>query len=129
MKKLVGIILVVALLLVGVVGYARYAHIQETYARLSISGGVASCSGGASPDCSTDKTYITLSLKKSTNGSSWSTIASWSASGTGVSGAGKAATYTVSSGYWYKVTTTTTIKDKDGAVIDDGSVDSPLKSY
>lgn len=129
MKRLVCLLLVVGLVATGAVAYARYAHIDELTSGLSISSGNATCKGFVSADCSTDTCNISIVLKRSTNGSTWSTYAGpWTGTGKGLTGASKSATVSVESGYFYKVVATGTIY-QGSSKVDSDSLDSPRQSY
>ncbi|MDO5377297.1 MAG: hypothetical protein Q4G52_03080 [Clostridia bacterium] len=81
-------------------GLLRYTKTGKIYAKLSISGGVATCDGYVQPsgeqDCS-----VTVTLYKQ-NGSNWTKVKSWSASATGGQKASVIETKTVGRGT-YKV--------------------------
>lgn len=129
MKRLFCLLLVIGLVATGAVAYARYAHIDELTSGLSISGGTATCTGFVAADCSTDTCKISIVLKRSSDKSSWTTVAGpWTATGTGQKGANKSATASVTSGYYYKVVATGTIY-QGSTKVDGDSLDSPTKSY
>lgn len=105
MRKLVTV-LVIAMFLVSMVpvgqpaiadeqqmGLLRYSYTDGITATLSISGSTASCSGKVTPASSSYKASITVTLYRSTDGSTWSKVDSWSGT-TSASG-----TKTLTSGY------------------------------
>lgn len=92
-----------------------YQYIYTTYGYVSISGGTATCycyaSCGSSYICS-----ISMYLQRSTNASSWASIASWSTSGTG--GASMTRYKSVSSGYYYRLYYVVRVKNSSGTTLE-----------
>jgi hypothetical protein len=106
----------------------RYSYTTAITAVLSISGGVANCSGTIDPisGCSAS---IRVVLYRSVDGNSWSEIASWSGSaGSGLS-ANANGSKPISSGYKYKVTSFGTIKNSSGTVVESPSKTTAVKTY
>jgi hypothetical protein len=105
-----------------------FVHINYIRAILSITGGTAECSGSIQPasDCSAS---ILVVLYRSIDGSSWTSIASWS----GGAGVGETVfaggSKTVSSGYQYKVVAYGTIRNSDNVIVESPTKTSVIKSY
>lgn len=100
----------------------RYTGIATLTSGLTISDtGKATCNGkvflwnGYTAD-------LTVELKQD-----GTTIKTWTSSGSDMVSAG--GTYYVASGYEYVVTTTVTVYDSNGKVVDNPSKDSPSKNY
>ena len=130
MKKLA---LFLALVLFGIIvfssaAFARYSYIESIGATLSISNGIATCSGTCQSSDSSTTTSIKVELKQKI-GTKWETIESWSGSGNGKTTVRKSGTKSVSSGYSYKVVTTGTIKDSNGKILETDTKESPIKTY
>lgn len=76
-----------------------YEYAKNVTATLSIdSSGNATCQGRIIPKESSYSCSITVQLKRK-SGSKWTTVATWSDSGKGLSGASAGGTRSVSSGY------------------------------
>lgn len=107
-----------------------YIEAQCTSVSLTIdSNGKATCSGLVSAKTNSTTTNVTLTLKKSSNGKTWSQVKSWSASGTGLLGAAVEETYIVSKGYQYKVTVSGKMYDASGNLLESVTQTSSIKSY
>ena len=100
----------------------RYTGVLNFSSGLTISSlGKASCSG----DATLRNGYtadITVELKQD-----GSTIKTWTSSGSTMISAG--GSYYVASGHSYVVTTTVTVYDSNGVIVDNPSKDSPSKDY
>ena len=72
-----------------------FVNIRSTQASLSISGSTASCIGGVWAYSSSSSCSMTMRLQKQ-NGSSWSTLVSWTSIGSG--SATRSETYTITAG-------------------------------
>lgn len=130
MKKLIRsipVFMLIGILFVPQVARAsevqpRYIEIASITSGLTISNtGKASCSGTASLwDDYTAK--VTVELKQD-----GTTIKTWSSTGTAYVAAG--GDYYVESGHVYVVTTTVTVYNANGGVIESPSKDSPSKFY
>lgn len=82
-KRSVALLLLVAMLVFTVTAYARYANIRKTVVSLAISGD-ATCQGSVTAKSSSAPSSITVTLQKQdANGTTWSYVNSWTASGTG----------------------------------------------
>lgn len=107
----------------------RYSYTGSITAGLSISNGKASCSGIIDPD-NGYYASIRVVLYRSSNGRSWTQIASWSgSSSTAGLPAAASGSKSISSGYKYKVTAFGTVKDSDGDVMESPSKTTAIKSY
>lgn len=121
------------LLLLGILGstllvaYAegispRYIGVATLSSSLSISaGGGATCRGTVTLY---DEYTADLKVELKRDGS---TIRTWTNSGSGTLSAG--ATYYITSGHEYVVTTTATVYDASGNIVQEPSRDSATKSY
>ncbi len=137
MKKGLVFTLVLALLLsVVAASMAEFGEIVPMYdhtnmisAALSINSGVATCQGLVRPLSNQGKASIVVCLQRK-NGTSWATIALWSAT---ASGFGRTAsvegTKAVSGGYTYRVAAIGTIRDSAGTVLETTSDYSSEISY
>lgn len=129
--------LAIALLVVALLPLHAFAELISPYysytgaisADLSISGGTADCSGTVKPD-SGYSANIRVVLYRSSDGKSWTEIASWSnsssSSGTSVSASGSKS---LSSGYKYKVTSFGTVKNSNGTTVESPTKSTSIKSY
>ena len=142
MKKLLSIVLCAMILLATPIALAQpqvteraeedielfYSDASRVYTNLSIdASGNAKCSGTVTANEKTKKCSITVTLKKK-SGSSWTSVCSWSGSGTGITGASAGGTKKVSSGT-YKVVVTGKIKDAKGNVLETVTKESKSKTY
>ncbi len=105
-----------------------YSYISTIGSGLSInSGGYSTCSGFINIYVNYSST-ITITLQRSSNGSSWTNIKSWSQSfsTTGLNSIEKG--YYVESGYFYRVLTTAQVKNGN-TVLETATCYSAVKSY
>lgn len=106
----------------------QFTAILSMSAGLSIdSSGKATCSGSVTPSDNTYTVNMTVSLEKSTS-NGWSTIKSWSGSGTGYAGVAIEAYYYVTSGT-YRVCTTAKIYNSSGTLLETESFYSAERKY
>lgn len=132
MKKVLCLLCTIMVFLSGVAACAEsiqpfYIEAQRVTVILSIaSDGTATCGGSVVTKNNNTKTNVTLTLKKSIDGKSWSRVTSWSASGSGLTGATVDETYTVSKGYQYKVTVSGKIYDTSGKLLESVSKTSSV---
>lgn len=108
MRKKLAVILLLVCLLYGGVALAKvspmFVNIRSTSAELTISGNTANCYGGVQAYSAGSSCTISMKLQKK-NGSSWTTLKTWSDDGNG--SAAMSETYTISSGtYRVKVSGT-----------------------
>ena len=117
------------LLLLGLLvsaSYVQAARISPMYVAtssisvaLSINGsGIAQCEGYLVPSISGTTPVLTLTLKRTFNGQSWSSIKTWSATGTYLGGAAIDVSTPVASGYLYKLYATGRIYDSRGVLLE-----------
>ncbi len=100
----------------------RYTGVSRIYSALKISeAGAASCSGSANIR-SGYTADIDVELKRD-----GTTIKTWTSSGTNYISAGS--TYFVTSGHSYVVTTTVTVYDSNGTIVESPSIDSQVSEY
>lgn len=106
----------------------QFTAILSMSAGLSInSSGKATCAGSVTPSNDTYTADMTVSLEKST-GNGWSTIKSWTGSGTGYFGVVIDAYYYVTSGT-YRVCTTAKIYNSSGTLLETESFYSAERTY
>lgn len=106
----------------------QFTAILSMSAGLSInSSGKATCAGSVTPSSDTYTADMTVSLEKSTSGG-WSSIKSWTGSGTGYAGAAIEAYYYVTSGT-YRVCTTVNIYNSSKTLLETESFYSAEKKY
>ncbi len=106
----------------------RFTAILSISAGLSInSSGKAACAGSVTPSSNTYTADMTVSLEKSTS-NGWSTIKSWTGSGTGYVGVVIDAYYYVTSGT-YRVCTTAKIYNSSGTLLETESFYSAERTY
>jgi len=140
-KRLVSVLLATMLLAVWVCAAADtgdktldgvspfYQYTENLTAILTIdSAGNATCSGKITPKDSSYSCSITVKLQRG-NGSSWTTVATWTGSGQGYAGASAGGTKKISSGYNYMVSVTTDVKNSSGSVIEQPSKNSAVRTY
>ncbi len=133
-KQKIAIIITCILVMSALSAYAdmirpMYVAISGFSCSLSISSGTASCSAKITPAKSGYTPSLIVTLRRSTDGVSWSYVDSWSTTGSGIFGASISETKTVSGGYQYKLFATGTIKDSNGAVIEQANKNSSVKKY
>ena len=106
----------------------RQTQVRGFRVNLSISDdGYAKCVGQVELRDSSHGADLTVELQRSTNGQSWHTIKSWSASNTGVVDLDKE--WYVSSGYTYRVYATVEVSAPDGTVVETVPAYSPTSEY
>lgn len=138
MKKLVALALV-SLVFVSLLGsYVRaeeigvvpfYDYTEDLYVKLSIdSKGKATCAGEVVPKKATYSCSISVKLQKK-NGSSWTTLSTWTGSGEGYAGASASGTRQVSSGNTYRVYVSATVRDASGKVVETPTKASSEKAF
>ena len=99
-------------------GY-RYDYTNFVIADLGISGTTASCYGGGRGVYSYTTTHIQVTLtRKTSSQTTWTPIASWTASASGTTFALVEQTHSVVSGYSYRVVVRCQIKNSDGQVLE-----------
>jgi len=107
-----------------------YTEISSISCVFYVSGGTAYCTGygrGRSTDTSTT---VRVTLQKSVNGSTgWTTITTWSASGTGTQWVIVDKRRSVSDGYYYRIYVSCTIKDANGAILESDGMYSDVCAY
>lgn len=104
-----------------------YSYTSRISAILSISGGVATCTGEARPTYVTTSADLRVKLQRLVS-EDWVTIATWtdSAEGSRVVATG---TKTVSSGFSYRVLAEVDIKDQNGKILETVSKLSAIVDY
>lgn len=85
----------------------RYTYTSMVIASIKMDGNFATCSAGVEVYDNRDFSY-TMSIQQSANGYSWKALKSWNATGTGDAILGKQ--YYCTSGYYYRVVVTSTVK-------------------
>lgn len=106
----------------------RFIGISLISADLSINSlGRTTCSGSVTPSSDSYTTVLTVKLQKQ-NGSSWSTIKSWSDTNTGIEGVIIEKHYYVTSGT-YRVCSTAKIYNSSGTLLETESIYSAERTY
>lgn len=100
-----------------------YVGIADVSCTLGITSGKATCSGNISLR-SGYSASLTLKLQQSKDGSSWSTLKTWTATGSRIS-----KSYYVSSGYKYRATFNVKVYNSSGTLVDNLTKTSAIKSY
>lgn len=100
-----------------------YVGATDATCGLDIASGKATCEGTVILR-SGYSASLTLKLQKSPDGKSWSTLKTWTATGTSIS-----KPYYVSSGYNYRATLTAKVYNSSGTLVDNITRTSPTKSY
>lgn len=100
-----------------------YVGVNSSSCSLSISSGTATCKGTVNLK-SNYTASLTLKLQRSTDGNSWTTLKTWSATGTSISKSSG-----VSSGYKYRATLNVKVYNSSGTQVDNFTVKSATKSY
>ena len=134
-KKAIAVLLLMCLLVS--VSYAQafvispmYVGIDVFQVSLSINGsGIAGCSAYLTTSISSCTPTLAVTLKKSTNGQTWTSVKSWSATGTYLLGASAVETIAVASGYQYKLFATGRIINSEGVVIETAYKNSAAVAY
>ena len=141
MKRLISILLIALLFACSMCAAAEtedeslgdiqlfYVYAKNVTANLTIdSSGNATCRGLITLRDSSYTVTITVKLQKK-SGSSWTTLATWSDSGDGYAGASAGGTKKVSSGYSYRVSVSTVVKDSSGTVIERPAKNSAIRTF
>ena len=101
------------------IGGYRYDYIDTVAAGLIISGAIATCSGAGRGVYSYTTTHIQVTLtRKTSSQTTWTPIASWTASASGTTFTLVEQTHSVVSGYSYRVVVRCQIKNSDGQVLE-----------
>lgn len=90
---------------------------------LSISSGVATCKGTVNLK-SNYSANLTMKLQRSANGTSWTTLQTWSGTGTSLT-----KSRSISSGYKYRCTFNIKVYNSSGTLVDNITATSAIKSY
>ena len=105
----------------------RYSSIFLFGTGLEISpAGRADCTSCVTVD-DDDTVTLIMSLKKSSDGVTWSIEKTWSVTGTGTVALEKS--YYVVSGYYYRVTSTATVYNENGHYLETGNSSSATIDY
>lgn len=105
----------------------RYTDIGAISANLSISGDTASCSGRIQSATSGVTTSVSVRLQRSTSGTTWTTIKTWSGSGT--NSAQSSGQYTIISGYQYRVSVYGMVFDQNESLLESTTKYSAIKTH
>lgn len=103
-----------------------YTSITSFSCSLNVSAGNAECMANVQPTSREYSSSLSMSLKRSVNGINWTTVKSWTKTGSGLPGVTIEESTAVSSGYKYRVTVTATIKNANGIVIETASKSSRI---
>ena len=100
--------------------HPEYIYMTSIIADLSISSGTASCYGSCYGNSGSTTISVTVKLQRSSDGNTWTTKKTWTASGQGSSIVHTGGTYSVPSGYKYRAYVKATVKDANGHVLESG---------
>lgn len=134
-RKSIAVLLLMCLLVPAsyaqaVVISPMYVGIANFQVSLSINGsGIAGCSAYLATSISSCTPTLAVTLKKSTNGQAWTSVKSWTATGTYLLGASVDETIAVASGYQYKLFATGRIINSEGLVIETAYKNSAAVAY
>ncbi len=109
MKKVILVLIVVALIAVSAAAFARYSDIATIAAGLSLSGSTANVTGEVSAQDIPSAVSVVVRLEQKT-GESWSTVTSWTKSSTMSALAG--GTYTLPQRGTYRTKTIGTVNSE-----------------
>ena len=104
-----------------------YTNISAIYANLSINGATSYCNGRIQTATSGATTSVSVYLQRSTDGVTWSTLKTWSGSGT--YSADASGQYAISSGYQYRVSVYGSVRDQNGSLLESATKYSAVKTY
>lgn len=107
----------------------RYVTIRTLVSTLRINSGTATCIASVTTGSATCTSRLSATLQRSSNGSGWIAVDSWTAMGSGHMGASIGETTSVSSGYEYRLLVKATIENGDGIVIETASKVSHTVGY
>lgn len=106
---------------------APYVDLDFITASIDInSSGKASCYSYAITATSSYTVALTMSIQRYKNGT-WSSIKSWSTSGTGYASLNKS--YYVTAGYYYRTAAFVTVQTSGGSYVESAAIYSPSKYY
>lgn len=107
-----------------------YVGIDDFRVNLSINGSdIAQCEAYLTTSISCCTPTLAVTLKKSTNGQAWTSVKSWTATGSYLLGASVDETIAVASGYQYKLFATGRIFNSEGVVIETAYKNSAAVAY
>lgn len=102
---------------------AAYTDIHMISASFDIQNGTASCFGTGKSRHNDSATTLTVTLQKSSFGSSsWSRVCSWSSTGQGTELVYVSSEKVVSSGYRYRIYVNCTVKDSSGNLLESAGI-------
>ena len=106
----------------------RWTRIFSLTASLDISSsGRADCSSNAMLRISGDSADLTMSLQRSSNGTSWTTVKTWTESGRGSISMDES--WYVLSGYFYRVKATVEVYNSSGTLVESATAYSATVEY
>lgn len=111
-------------------GQLRYSYINTVSASIRLSGSTAVCFGNGRGKYTNTTTHLLVTLQRKAPGSaSWSGIKSWSTTTNGIAMAQIEESYTITSGYSYRVRVRCQIKDSSGTVLETAYRNSASVTY
>ena len=134
-KKTIATLLILSLVISASVAFAdsvglRYIGVEDISIGLSINtDNKASCCARVNSSASNYAPFVSATLKRSSDGKIWTSVASWSASGTFLTGASIDETVAVSRGFQYKLFVTDKIYNSSGALIETVYKNSRIVSH
>lgn len=128
LTKILSLLLVLSVLsLTATPATARYTNITSFAVSFSMSSsGLASCYTTIKLSNSTDSVDLTMELQQK-NGSSWSTIKTWTTTGSKTVSLDKS--WFVTSGYTYRIYVTADVSDSSGSAEETATLNSSTVSY
>ena len=112
------------------VAAVTYVAVDEILVSLTInSSGKATCLSSLQAISTANTPILTLTLKRSADGRVWSTLHTWTKTGTGILGVAIGEYPIVSSGYQYKLVATGKIMSPQGVVLETVSISSSVVAY
>lgn len=105
----------------------HYAYLTIVGASLSVNNGYATCEGNLAIFKDYD-TSITITLQRSSNGTNWTSVKSWTESFSGIGAHSIEKEYYLQSGYTYRVLNTSRVLNGSTS-LETATCYSPLKTY
>lgn len=111
-------------------GQLRYSYINIVSASIRLTGATAVCFGNGRGKYANTTTHLLVTLqRKAPDAAAWSGIKSWSTTTNGIAMAQIEESYTITSGYSYRVRVRCQIKDSSGNVLETAYRNSASVTY
>ena len=105
----------------------RLGRITSLTAELSITAGQADCYSAVQLRNSSDSVTLTMKLQRSSNGTSWTTLKTWTATGRGSVELTK--NWSVAPGFYYQTVATAEVYTSSGSLAESATFSSPVVKY